>query len=129
MALGDLSPEVAKKFVLSHLAAEDQPVENDDDEQKSPTEKILTEKQRRRDLMELDACIETLGGRLTDLQVLARRLKIGQTPVKAVSEIVDESAAEILRMFLPEQGRRGGEEVVNGASVVSDQRDLRRKRA
>ena len=100
VALGDLSPSVAKNFVLSHLDAEALPAEENNEEQESNPEKPLTEKQRRRDLVELDQCIGTLGGRLTDLQILARRLQIGQSPNKAVAEIVDDSAAEILRMFL-----------------------------
>jgi hypothetical protein len=38
----------------------------------------------------LDACIEVLGGRLTDLEFFARRLKTGQTPNRAVAEIIDQ---------------------------------------
>ncbi|KAH8892490.1 hypothetical protein GQ53DRAFT_764284 [Thozetella sp. PMI_491] len=100
LALGDLSPEIAMKFVLSNLDIEDIPTENDNEEQPEQPKKIVSEKQRRHDLAELDGCIETLGGRLTDLQLLARRLKLGQTPKKAVAEIVDQSSSEILRMFL-----------------------------
>ncbi|KAK3944467.1 RNA12 protein [Diplogelasinospora grovesii] len=101
VALGDLSPDVAKKFVVSHLDPDDRPVEaaeNEDGEVKVTP--VITEKQRRQDLAELDECIESLGGRLTDLQLLARRLKIGQSPKKAVAEIIEGSASEILRMFL-----------------------------
>lgn len=60
----------------------------------------LTPSQRRHDLFELDDCIETLGGRLTDLEFFARRLKTGQTPKRAVAEIIDQSASEILKMYL-----------------------------
>ncbi|KAK4122519.1 hypothetical protein N657DRAFT_646230 [Parathielavia appendiculata] len=95
VTLGDLSPSVAKHFVISQLEPDKK--ESDEADDNLPT---LTEKQRRQDLQELDECIEALGGRLTDLQVLARRLKVGQSPKKAVSDIIDQSAAEILRMFL-----------------------------
>jgi hypothetical protein len=91
IALGDISPEVAKKFVITHLDTQDDP---------SGGTKILSADQRRQDLSELDECIETLGGRLTDLEFLARRLKTGQTPKKAVQEIVEQSASEILKMYL-----------------------------
>ncbi|KAL2018765.1 hypothetical protein VTK56DRAFT_393 [Thermocarpiscus australiensis] len=95
VTLGDLSPEVAKHFVVSQLV--DQP---DDDGDKDGDSAPKAEKQRRKDLEELDECIEALGGRLTDLQVLARRLKVGQSPKKAVSDIIDQTAADVLRMFL-----------------------------
>lgn len=92
IALGDISPQVAKKFVISHL-------ENDAENAADTTEK-LSEAQRREDLSELDECIEVLGGRLTDLEFLARRLKTGQTPKRAVAEIVEQSASEIMKMYL-----------------------------
>ena len=93
ISLGDISPEVAKKFVISHLDADVgiPPTGNGDK---------LTPSQRRKDLAELDQCIEVLGGRLTDLEFFARRLKTGQTPKRAVAEIIDQSASEILKMYL-----------------------------
>ncbi|KAK4187586.1 RNA12 protein-domain-containing protein [Podospora australis] len=104
VTLGDLSPEVAKHFVVSqlengHRREEKEAKANDKNEN---IEKALakTDKEHRQDLQELDECIEALGGRLTDLQVLARRLKVGQSPKKAVSDIIEQSASEILRMFL-----------------------------
>ncbi|CZR56999.1 related to mitochondrial rRNA processing protein PRP12 [Phialocephala subalpina] len=92
IALGDLSPEAAKKFVISHL----------DQQQDSPTEDVvkLSPSQKRRDLNELDECIDVLGGRLTDLEFLARRLKTGQTPSHAIKEIIQQSASEIMKMYL-----------------------------
>jgi hypothetical protein len=92
IALGDITPEVAKKFVINHLDA--------DQEDPSGTSLDLSSKQRRTDLSELDECIDVLGGRLTDLEFLARRLKTGQTPKKAVQEIIEQSASEVLKMFL-----------------------------
>ena len=72
LSLGDCSPEVAKRFVVNHLDADaDDAIAGD---------KKLTLSQRREDLGELDDCIETLGGRLTDLEFLARRIKAGETP-------------------------------------------------
>lgn len=101
VTLGDLSSDVAKHFVVSQLdngtPSEDKDGKSDQGESPLP---IKTDKQKRKDLQELDECIEALGGRLTDLQVLARRLKVGQSPKKAVSDIIDQSASDILRMFL-----------------------------
>ena len=72
IVLGDCSPEVAKRFVINHLDA--------DAEQETAEEKKSTPSQMRSDLNELDSVIEVLGGRLTDLEFLARRIKTGESP-------------------------------------------------
>ena len=92
ISLGDCSPEVAKRFVTNHLDA--------DAEEGDGPEKKLPPSQMRDDLAELDSCISTLGGRLTDLEFLARRIKTGETPIKAVKEIIEQSASEILKMYI-----------------------------
>ena len=99
IALGDCSPDVAKRYVVNHLDfdAEIDPETKDEDGNET---KQLTPSQKRADLRELDDVIGQLGGRLTDLEFLARRIKGGETPSKAVKEIVDQSASEILKMFL-----------------------------
>ena len=86
IALGDTSPEVAKRFVINHLDA-------DSSDELRPSKK-------RADLAELDSCISVLGGRLTDLEFLARRIKAGESPQRAVAEIIDQSASEILKMYI-----------------------------
>ncbi|CAI6330071.1 unnamed protein product [Periconia digitata] len=93
--LSDCSPHVAKKFVLRHLDADvaDDPAPKDGSPKEVPSE-------TRTDLQELDTCIDLLGGRLTDLEFLARRIKTGETPTKAVHEIIDQSASEILKMYI-----------------------------
>ncbi|KAM7199619.1 RNA12 domain containing protein [Rhypophila sp. PSN 637] len=96
ITLGDLSPRVAKQFVLSNLDTQEEEAQKVSDKNKHEN----SEKVDRPDLKELDECIDVLGGRLTDLQVLSRRLVNGQSPNKAVSEIIEQSASEILRMFL-----------------------------
>lgn len=95
MSLSDCSPDVAKRFVVTHLDAdvEDDPPPKDGSPRTKPSE-------HRTDLSELDTCIELLGGRLTDLEFLARRIKTGETPNKAVHEIIDQSASEILKMYI-----------------------------
>ncbi|KAK7752365.1 mitochondrial escape protein 2 [Diatrype stigma] len=101
-ALGDLSPDVAKRFVLSHIQNDPDTETTDDSDSDSTSEekKKKTPANQLVQLSELDACIGTLGGRLTDLEFLARRLKAGQTPREAVEEITEQSASEILKMFL-----------------------------
>ena len=73
--LGDCTSEVAKRFVIKHLDAD-----VDDDVVPNGQEKPSPPSQTREDLSELDGCIEVLGGRLTDLEFLARRIKTGETP-------------------------------------------------
>lgn len=48
----------------------------------------------------LDYALPPLGGRLTDLQAFARRLKSGENPLDAAEDMVEQSASEILEMFL-----------------------------
>ena len=98
IALGDCSPEVAKRFVINHLDA-------DADDGGGP-EKKPKPSEMRQDLGELDDCISTLGGRLTDLEFLARRIKTGETPKKAVQEITEQSASEILKMYILDSSPR-----------------------
>ncbi|KAF7544595.1 hypothetical protein G7046_g9755 [Stylonectria norvegica] len=93
VSLGDLAPDVAKNYVIGRL--KDQQADNDS---KAENEEKLPIKQLN--LADLDGCIQTLGGRLTDLEFLSRRLRTGQTPKEAVDEIVSESATDIVRMFL-----------------------------
>ncbi|KAL8365287.1 hypothetical protein RB595_004203 [Gaeumannomyces hyphopodioides] len=143
VALGDLSPEVAKKYVLSQLEGFDREALSDLkrqnggketgtgtrgepgtgtgkgsgkttgtgkesgktewfhwNNQQTPRKQDLPQPPVERDLSELDTVIDTLGGRLTDLEFLARRLKSGQTPRQAVTDIVEQSSSEIIKMFL-----------------------------
>ena len=93
ISLGDCSPEVAKRFVINHI-------DSDPDDLEEQDGVMLTPSQRRRDLAELDGSIEILGGRLTDLEFLARRIKTGETPKNAVTEMIKQSASEILKMYI-----------------------------
>jgi hypothetical protein len=76
IALGDTSPTVAKRFVINHIDADAE----ETTETTAEGEKKLIPSQCREDIHELDDCIEILGGRLTDLEFLARRIKTGETP-------------------------------------------------
>ena len=58
------------------------------------------EPSKEEDLSELDSCIEVLGGRVTDLEFMAVRIEAGETPRGAVTKIVEQSASEILKMFI-----------------------------
>jgi hypothetical protein len=99
VSLGDLAPEVAKNFVLSRLkeqlAADEKARKELGDD--APPAKAATP---RPNMLELDQCIDTLGGRLTDLEFLARRLRTGQSPKQAMDEIVSETATDIVRIYL-----------------------------
>ena len=112
ISLSDCNTEAAKRFVISHLDTEDinttAPASSTSGSD-SDIDKKLTPSQWRQDLDELDSCISVLGGRLTDLEFLARRLKSGERPAKAVSEIILQSANEILKMYIyGEESYEGG---------------------
>lgn len=85
--LGDAQPESAKRFVLKHITDE--------------LDSQLSEK-----ALELEESIQALGGRLTDLESLARRIKAGESPKEAVQEIIETSANEILKLYFLEEGSR-----------------------
>ncbi|KAK6437551.1 mitochondrial escape protein 2 [Oleoguttula sp. CCFEE 5521] len=94
ISLGDCSPEVAKRYVINHLDFDA------DDKEIADGSKKLTPSQKRNDLNELDSVIALLGGRLTDLEFLARRIKAGETPNKAVKEMIDQGASEVIKMYI-----------------------------
>ena len=74
LSLGDCTPQVAKQFVIRHL-------DSDPDDAVEVNGQKVPPSQVRDDLRQLDDCIDTLGGRLTDLEFLARRIKAGETPI------------------------------------------------
>ena len=100
VTLGDCTPEVAKKMVVRYLDADADADADVDSEESAPGEKKLAASQTRSDLDELDSVIQVLGGRLTDLEFLARRIKAGESPSSAVRQITEQSASEILKMYL-----------------------------
>ncbi|KAH7040406.1 RNA12 protein [Microdochium trichocladiopsis] len=99
-ALGDLSPEVAKRFILSHVEQTKEERKAEQEAEEEGDEEKLKVAYVRPNLRNLDESLDVLGGRLTDLEFLARRLKAGQSPKQAVAEITDQAASEILKMFL-----------------------------
>lgn len=65
ISLGDCTPEVAKRYISDHLRADhgEEAKENEDEY-----------------MDELDECIGTLGGRLTDLEFLVQMMARGEKP-------------------------------------------------
>lgn len=84
--LGDAQPESAKRFVLKHITDELDELDSDSSAK----------------ALELEESIQALGGRLTDLESLARRIKAGESPKEAVQEIIETSANEILKLYFLE---------------------------
>ncbi|KAJ6035173.1 hypothetical protein N7499_002391 [Penicillium canescens] len=88
IGLGDCSLDVGRRFVLSHL---DAAAGEGDKEQDA---------RRKETLHGLDSCIKVLGGRVTDLEFMAHRIEAGETPEAAVNRIIEQSASEILKIFI-----------------------------
>lgn len=97
LSLGDLDADVAKNFVVTRVEEDLKREAQEEAEEGGDEEKKAT---KRPNLAGLDEGIKVLGGRLTDLEFLARRLKAGQTPHEAVEEIVTEDATDIVKMYL-----------------------------
>ncbi|ODV95597.1 hypothetical protein PACTADRAFT_42226 [Pachysolen tannophilus NRRL Y-2460] len=77
--LSDASEENAKQYVLSQLH----------DQISSPAL-----------LKELDTSIKPLGGRMLDLQAYIRRIKSGESPQEALSEMINQTAEQLTQMFI-----------------------------
>lgn len=84
ISVGDAPPDVAKSFVKKHVMA----LPNDGTE--------LQEKA----LEDIDSALEPLGGRMTDLLALVRRISIGETSLQAADEMIRQSSMEIIKRFL-----------------------------
>jgi RNA12 protein/RNA recognition motif. (a.k.a. RRM, RBD, or RNP domain) len=84
IVLSDCSPETAKRFVMKHLEMDTEEIAGD---------KPLTDIQLQSDLNELDETIQILGGRLTDLEFLARRIKTGESPKSMLSASFSDTPA------------------------------------
>ncbi|WEW61805.1 mitochondrial escape protein 2 [Emydomyces testavorans] len=99
MQLGDCTPQVAKQFVLDHLHIDHTPNNNDTEASPQTVEGSS--------MGDLEKCIETLGGRLSDLEFFARMISRGKSPKDAVNDIIDQSAAEILKMYITDVDSSG----------------------
>ena len=62
-------------------------------------EVILNEKE----LQEIDASLEPLGGRMLDLQAFVRRVKSGEEPSEALDKMIEQASEQITQMFLSDK--------------------------
>ncbi|ORY87647.1 RNA12 protein-domain-containing protein [Protomyces lactucae-debilis] len=81
ITLGDASPEAAREYIRKRL--EDDPVFKEEAQG-----------------LELDRCIDILGGRLQDMDLLAQRLRIGEWPEQAIDALIEASVGDIIKKFL-----------------------------
>ncbi|KAI5967670.1 YME2 [Candida margitis] len=65
----------------------------------------------------LNDCLEPLGGRMLDLQAFIRRVKSGEDPEKAVTEMITQAAELITTFFLSSQKIDNGDNNWNSAQV------------
>ncbi|KAJ6096732.1 hypothetical protein N7486_007478 [Penicillium sp. IBT 16267x] len=88
IGLGDCSLEVGRRFVLNHLGF-------------GTAEGEEQSKEHSKEMLQgLDDCIQILGGRVTDLEFMAHRIEAGETPRAAVNRIIEQSASEVLKIFI-----------------------------
>lgn len=88
VTLGDASPELALSYILKKLA--DQGLGNIKEDEKLS--------------LEIMQQLNILGGRLVDLDFLARRLAVGDSPAAASEAIVNQSANEIIKLYFTSTG-------------------------
>ncbi|KAJ3477663.1 hypothetical protein NLG97_g8781 [Lecanicillium saksenae] len=96
ISLGDLDQSVARKYITGRIKNDREAAEERKEEEKKSN--------GAPNLNGLDDALETLGGRLVDLESLARRIQAGMSPREATNEIVTESAIDIVKMFLLSKG-------------------------
>lgn len=65
-----------------------------------PVARAYLKSQIHADDKELDACIAPLGGRMLDLQAFVRRNNLGELPTRAITEMINQAAEQILTFFL-----------------------------
>ncbi|EEA23126.1 mitochondrial escape protein 2 [Talaromyces marneffei ATCC 18224] len=94
ISLGDCSLEVGRNFILRYLHNHDEDADKDDDESSTKP------KAPPQGLEGLDRCIELVGGRLTDLEFMAHRIKSGESPKSALKHIIEQAAAEIAKAYV-----------------------------
>ncbi|KAK9476715.1 RNA12 protein-domain-containing protein [Lipomyces japonicus] len=85
ITVGDATPELARSFVLRQILAV-----TGEKEETVPAETLKT----------LDQALEPLGGRMSDLLTLVRRVTVGESNLHAVQDMIRQSAAEITKKFL-----------------------------
>ncbi|KAK9234696.1 RNA12 protein-domain-containing protein [Lipomyces kononenkoae] len=85
ITVGDATPELARKFVLSQIL-----------DVTGESEKDVSEST----LKDLDEALKPLGGRMTDLLTLVRRITMGENNKLAVDDMIRQSASEIIKRFL-----------------------------
>lgn len=98
LTIGDADPQSAKSFVLQQIS----------EANKTATQEVTDEKELKRepkssDYPNIDQALQPLGGRMTDLQTFARRIMSGERPMRAASDMIDQSSSELLQMYLLKQ--------------------------
>ncbi|OAA59269.1 Mitochondrial escape protein 2 [Cordyceps fumosorosea ARSEF 2679] len=111
VSLGDLDHGVAKKYIMGRIQNDREAAE--ERKEKEEGDKVT----RAPNLGGLDMAIDTLGGRLVDLESLSRRIQSGMSPSDATDEIVTESAVDIVKMFLSSKGSEAAEKKWSTAQV------------
>ncbi|KAF2857251.1 hypothetical protein K470DRAFT_261004 [Piedraia hortae CBS 480.64] len=120
LTLGDCETETALRYVHGQLEENSNHHHTLLHHDSSPA----SDEKPQVDLSTLPQSIATLGGRLSDLEFLSRRIRAGETPEHAVREIISIAAAEITKMFLlpgPQRGFTEGQAWTIVRSLASDQ--------
>ncbi|CAN6675036.1 mitochondrial escape protein 2 [Trichomonascus vanleenenianus] len=81
LSVGDANDESAFSFIQKQIAR--------------------TNDEKHSALLEgLGEAIKPLGGRMTDLQAFARRIKSGETPPEALNDMIEQARLEVLQMYI-----------------------------
>uniref|UniRef100_A0A060TCU8 Mitochondrial escape protein 2 n=1 Tax=Blastobotrys adeninivorans TaxID=409370 RepID=A0A060TCU8_BLAAD len=94
VGVGDATLASARKFVTQQLSMGQQPIEKEKNKEKEPSSEVSV------DPKELDEALTPLGGRMTDIESFARRLRSGESPKDAINDMVEQAKLEVMQMYV-----------------------------
>lgn len=92
---------------------------------------VTLQLKQEKDIINLDECLEPIGGRMLDLQAFVRRVKSGESANDALQEMIHQAAEQITTFFLniSENPSEASEITWNSAQIWSLMRTLAKKDA
>lgn len=130
LPVGDANRSAAYNFVLEQVRASQQQKkkEKKEAEEMGEDEKKPKENEPSIHLEGLEEALEPIGGRMTDLQALSRRLKSGETPHRAVTDMIEQAKIEVLLMFVTKATERWTKEQAwTLIKMLAAQEDMEKK--
>lgn len=123
VVLGDATASSAKSYIMRQLSKSS----------RSETDDTLVDREKTQEiplnLEGLDEALRPIGGRMTDIQAFARRLRSGELPLSAVKDMIHQSSIEILQRYLMKPTDEWTREQVWSIIKIMAQRDTKEQKS